>query len=141
MTRGFTLIELILVMVLLSVLSVFVMPALKTDDFASRGFRDETTALLRYAQKTAVAQRRLVCVTVQSSGLQLQMDASTPASGMCAQDLSGPNPARGGQGLSASVNRFAFTPLGSTDQTSNITLTLLGLTPIVVEASSGYVHD
>ena len=141
MARGFTLLELIVVMVLLGVLSVFVLPALQTDDFAARGFRDETTALLRYAQKTAVAQRRMVCVSVQSTGLRLQMDAATPARGVCEQALQAPSRLKGGQGLSSSVNNFYFTPLGSTDQSSNITLNLTGLAPIVVEASSGYVHD
>ena len=141
MDRGFTLIELILVMVLLSVLSVFVLPSINTQDFASRGFRDETTAALRYAQKTAVAQRRMVCVTVQSTGLQLQIDAATPARGVCEQALELPAQRKGGQGLSSSVSSFYFTPLGSTGQNSNITLQLTGLAPIVVEASSGYVHD
>lgn len=141
MTRGFTLIELIVVMVLLGVLSVFLLPALKPDDFATRGFRDETTALLRYAQKTAVAQRRMVCVSVQATGLRLQMDAASPASGVCAQALEAPSRLQGGRGLSSTVSNFYFTPLGGTDQASNITLSLSGLQPIVVEASSGYVHD
>jgi MSHA pilin protein MshC len=139
--RGFTLIELIVLMVLLGVLSVFLLPTLKPDDFATRGFRDETTALLRFAQKTAVAQRRMVCVSVQATGLRLQVDAASPPSGACAQALQAPSRLQGGQGLSSSVSNFHFTPLGGTNQASNITLSLAGLQPIVVEASSGYVHD
>ena len=141
MARGFTLIELIVVMVLLSVLSVFVLPSLKPSDFATRGFRDETTALLRFAQKTAVAQRRMVCVSVQASGLSLKVDGATPARGVCEQALPAPSRLQGGQGLSSTVGSFYFTPMGSTDQSNNITLSLTGLPPIVVEASSGYVHD
>lgn len=66
--RGFTLIELIMVMVMLGVLAVFAAPRIfNSDDFYARGFHDETLALLRYAQKTAIAQRRTVCVTFTSS--------------------------------------------------------------------------
>src|SRR5665647_363876 len=62
--RGFTLIELIMVMVMLGVLAVFAAPRIfNSDDFYARGFHDETLALLRYAQKTAIAQRRTVCVS------------------------------------------------------------------------------
>jgi MSHA pilin protein MshC len=139
--RGFTLIELVMVMVLVGVLAVFVLPALNPEDFKARGMRDETTALLRYAQKTAVAQRRVVCVAVQSTGLVLSIDNSTPPTGACSSPLNLPQTPKGGQGLSASVSNFMFTPMGSTNQSSNITLNLTGQTPITVEASSGYVHD
>ena len=58
---GFTLIELIMVIVLVGVLSVFIAPKLfNSDDFNARGFHDQTLAFLRYAQKTAIAQRRPV---------------------------------------------------------------------------------
>ena len=62
--RGFTLIELVMVLVLAGVLAVFAAPRLfSTGDFNARGFQDETLSLLRYAQKAAIAQRRTVCVT------------------------------------------------------------------------------
>jgi prepilin-type N-terminal cleavage/methylation domain-containing protein len=57
--QGFTLIELIMVIVILGVLAVFAAPRIFNNaDFYARGFHDETLALLRYAQKSAVAQRR-----------------------------------------------------------------------------------
>jgi MSHA pilin protein MshC len=140
-TRGFTLIELVMVLVLVGVLAVFVLPTLNPEDFKARGMRDETTALLRYAQKTAVAQRRVVCVVVQSTGLVLTIDNSTPPTGACNSALNLPQKPKGGQGLSASVSDFMFTPMGSTNQSGNITLNLTGQTPITVEANSGYVHD
>src|SRR5665647_2470350 len=53
--RGFTLIELIMVMVMLGVLAVFAAPRIfNSGDFYARGFHDETLGLLRYAQKAAI---------------------------------------------------------------------------------------
>ena len=56
--EGFTLIEMIMVIVILGVLAVFVAPRMMgTSDFYARGFHDETLGYLRYAQKTAIAQQ------------------------------------------------------------------------------------
>lgn len=64
-SRGFTLVELIMVLVLLGILAVFIAPKFSDPStFTARGFHDETIAILRYAQKTAIAERRTVCVTI-----------------------------------------------------------------------------
>jgi len=69
---GFTLIELIMVIVMLGILAVFAAPRMfNSEDFYARGFHDETLALLRYAQKTAIAQRRTVCVDFSASSITL----------------------------------------------------------------------
>lgn len=68
--QGFTLVELIIVIVLLGILSAYAVPRIfNTTDFYARGFHDETLAYLRYAQKTAIAQRRTVCVDFSASGV------------------------------------------------------------------------
>ena len=154
--RGFTIIELIMVIVILGVLAVFATPMLRTDDFKARGFHDETLALLRYAQKTAVAQRRSVCVNLNATGVTMTIFAANPATGACsaAPSLNPPNTPRGGTGLAATSNTlatctgaagaltaFQFTPLGSTDQTCNVDITIVNSTAITVEAATGYVHD
>ena len=49
--RGFTLIELIMVMVVVGILAVFVAPRFfDANVFKSRGFADQVQATLRYAQ-------------------------------------------------------------------------------------------
>ena len=147
--RGFTLIELIMVIVILGVLAVYAAPRIfNIGDFNARGFHDETLALLRYAQKTAVAQRRTVCVTVAATGVTLTMFASNPAPATCAAAtpaqapvLTPPFTVRGGTGLAGVPSAFQFTPSGSTDQTSAIALTVTNSTPITIEATTGYAHD
>lgn len=96
--RGFTLVELIMVIVLLGVLAAFAAPKIfNVDDFNARGFHDETLGLLRYAQKAAVAQRRTVCVSFTASPrayavLSIASSAGTlPSTTSCDLSLRGPN--------------------------------------------------
>ncbi len=148
--HGFTLIELIMVIVMLGILAVFAAPRIfNSGDFSARGFHDETLALLRYGQKTAIAQRRTVCVNLNATGVTMTMFAANPAPATCAAattvqapPLTPPFTPRGGTGLaSALLGPFQFTPLGSTNQASAISITITNSTPITVEASTGYVHE
>ena len=139
---GFTMIELIMVVIILGVLAIYAAPAaLNTGMFISRGFHDETLSLLRAAQKIAVVQQRTVCVQVNPTGVTLTMDAHAVATGVCNAAPSMPNRPRGGTGLSAVPASFKFNSLGGTDQTSAVTLSIANSTPITVEADTGFVHD
>ena len=140
--RGFTLIELIMVIVMLGVLAVFAVPRIfNTGDFTARGFHDETMSLLRYAQKTAIAQRRTVCVALNYTGVTLRIDTNTPPDGVCDAVLAPANTPRGGNGLAGTLPTFAYTALGSTDQTAAIGITIPNASNITVEADTGYVHE
>jgi len=67
---GFTLVELVMVLVVTGVLAAVATPKiLNISGFNARGFHDQTLAYLRFAQKTAVAQRRTVCVAFATTTL------------------------------------------------------------------------
>ncbi len=146
----FTLIELIMVIVLLGVLAIFIAPRLNTKDFEARGFLDETLALLRYAQKTAIAQRRTVCIAFTTDTATLNI-ATAEALTNCAAALVGPRgespasiTARGGIAYLATPGGFYFNALGRPSVGQNLQVasggTPIGLT-ITIEAETGYVHD
>jgi MSHA pilin protein MshC len=159
---GFTLIELIMVLVLAGVLAVFVAPRLNVSDFFARGFHDETLALLRYAQKTAIAQRRTVCVAFPASApaSATLTIASAAASSVCDTSLIGPNQscAGGPTGPRACINAKSSVsysagpatmsfdglgqPLPSATQTIRVANAGVAIPQIItVEAGTGYVHD
>ncbi|HWK82394.1 MAG TPA: prepilin-type N-terminal cleavage/methylation domain-containing protein [Caldimonas sp.] len=66
--RGFTIAELVIVMVVVGVLSAVALPRLfDQSEFAARGGRDFLASGLRYAQKSAIAMRRNVCLDIAGS--------------------------------------------------------------------------
>lgn len=155
--RGFTLIELVMVMVMLGVLAVFAAPRVfNRNDFEARGFHDQTLGVLRFAQKTAIAQRRSVCVAFTADSLTLTI-ASVEASAACPDALNGPT---GLATLTAPTNvtytaapvAFRFDGLGQPlpplppllplgpPAPRNIQVVNTGRT-IIVEEDTGYVHD
>ncbi|MEI8159036.1 MAG: hypothetical protein WCH60_19435, partial [Burkholderiales bacterium] len=85
--------------------------------------------------------RRVVCVALNPTGVSMTIDTNTPPDGICDSAPSMPNKPQGGSGLASSVATFKFTALGSTDQSSNVTITITNAAGITVEAATGYVHD
>ena len=160
---GFTLIELIMVIVMLGVLAVFAAPRIfNSSDFYAMGFHDETLALLRYAQKTAIAQRRTVCVafTTTTSTLSIAPTAGTTACVAGDVALIGPNKnctagapagskgcitAKDGVTYSAFPPTLMFDGLGQPTAASlTVQVTTGGVAiakTVTIEPSTGYVHD
>lgn len=148
-SAGFTLVELVVILMLVGILAVAVMPRfLDTQAFQARGFHDETLALLRYAQKSAISHRRTVCVAFGSDNAMLTI-ASSAGSATCDADLTGPRgdtpatvAAKTGVAYAATPAGFNFNALGQPSFAATRTIQVSGMTDtITIEAETGYVHE
>lgn len=153
--QGFTLGELVIVMVLVGILAVVAIPRLfNKDEFAARGARDFVSSSLRYAQKSAIAMRRNVCVSVGTTSLAVTHANAAGGTQACAGTLL--NPATGAafdsqpyeQGASvAAATTIVFDALGRplsasfSPLTTTQSITVNGYaTPVTIEPETGYVH-
>jgi MSHA pilin protein MshC len=147
--RGFTLIELIMTIIIVGIISVVAIPRFTSNSvFQSRGFADQVQAALRYAQKTAIAQRRNVCVAFTlpaPSTISLTIANVSGVASPCVANLDFPE---GGNTITAPTGiafaalpaDFSFNGQGSPSagQTINVTGVTNGIT---IEAETGYVHS
>ena len=152
--KGFTVVELLAVLILVGVLAAVALPRLNlVDALRSDNWREQTVAGLRLAQATAVGHRRLVCASFSSSRLQLQIAAANPAS-TCDAPLRGPDgttdfgstqPTSGGVAV-APAGTIYFQPTGRAtldgagSQVSGRSISAAGTTAITVHGESGHVE-
>ena len=60
---GFTLVELVVILIVTGILAVAVVPRFFGREFEARGFHDGIKAAVQHARHMAIASRRFVCVT------------------------------------------------------------------------------
>lgn len=82
--QGFTIVELVTVMVLVGVLASVALPRfVGRGVFDTRGFLDQSLAAIQYARQQAVAQRRQICVAINGGGLSITRAPLPPPGGTC----------------------------------------------------------
>ena len=102
--RGFTLVELIAVLVVGGVLAAVAAPRFfQQDTFDARSFADQNIGMLRYAQKLAIAQNRPVFVQLNGSRIALCFNTACDAANRVLP------PAGGNSGRSATMSACANT--------------------------------
>ncbi|WP_295003026.1 GspH/FimT family pseudopilin [uncultured Dechloromonas sp.] len=144
---GFSLVELIVVIVLLGIVAAVAVPRWRGGSgFEERGVRDQVVAALRYAQKSAVAARRTVCVTFSSSPSRVDFNISSAyPSANCTGGsvLVGPDGtalsvlAPGSISFASSTASLSFDAAGRASTAATVTVAGLAIT---VENETGYVH-
>ena len=131
--RGFTLVELITVMVIVGILAVAVLPRFFTvSDFEDRGSADQVKSLLRFAQKTAIAQHQNISVAISGGA----------ASSNCTTTVAATSPHLTCQvksAITAGAGTHTFDALGRPSPNAQSTVTIGG-TAITIELETGYVH-
>ena len=151
--RGFTLPELVAVLMLVGILAAVALPKM-TGVLSVRddGWREQIVAALHSAHKSAVAHRRLVCATVNASSVTLRMASANPAT-TCDTTLAGIDgsasvAAANGAAATAGISPAGvlyFQPSGrvSTDGAGSSvvvrTIVLAGQSDIVLVGETGHV--
>lgn len=153
-SSGFTLVEMVGVLIIVGILAVAALPRFfDRQVFESRGFHDELLSALRYAQKTAIAQRRSVCVSFVADSVTLTI-AAVANSNVCNTNLRSPvgaTPfvvtARGGVGFTAAPTSFLFNSLGQPVNAAGVAIATQTIQvheagrSIIIETDTGYVHQ
>jgi MSHA pilin protein MshC len=160
--QGFTLTELVVSIVVAGILAATVVPRFTGENgFEGRGFRDQTAAALRYAQKSAIASRRLVCVDFELDRVTARIATNFVDTACSSTRLADPSGkldssritsyleviASSGSRFSTAGTTFAipgaltFNAAGQPN--AGVSIAVSGLPAslaIAVEAETGYVH-
>lgn len=159
-TAGFTMVELVVIIIMVGILAAVAAPRFSTRDFSQHGFYTGVKNLLQHARRTAMASRRYQCVDVTGGGtvLSLTRDTGVPegkAAINCATSLNLPVVTRGcgsnqvcapsGVTVTGSSS-LIFDPLGRLVSSPGVvavsaaTLSIAGEANITVAPETGYVQ-
>lgn len=140
--RGYTLAELVIVIVIAGILAAILIPQFNPSAIDAAWYQEQVRSAVRHAQRTAVAQRRPVYVVVEAGPTRLSL-CYAPGCGAGTRltqpgstdsfELAAPS----GVALGISASPMSFNGLGQ--PSSGATLAVGGLT-VTVNPETGYVQ-
>lgn len=151
--RGFTIIELITVLVIVGALAIFVAPRLNPEGFDRYGFRKEVLSAARYAQKTAMASGCDVQFAVDPGtdtiSLNYRAGGDDTSCGPGGFGKPVQSPSSGGNfsitapdGVTITGgSSFYYDGFGDPVPSTGTTVVLTPGPDIEIEAETGYAHD
>lgn len=102
---GFSLIELIVIMVLMGILAVSVVPKISSSSaLRAQAWHDQALSALRTARSMALSHRRVVCVQFSGNSVRLQIATTHPPTA-CDTPVPGPD----GQAIQARLTDASVT--------------------------------
>ena len=136
--RGFTLVEVVVVLTLLAIVAAVAVPIFRDSDIQKAWYHEQLKAAFRYAQRQAVAQRKTIHVDVQATQVRLCYNAPPGCIPLLTNTADGldyvlPAPT----GVTLSPQSFFFNGLGQ--PSGLVSLNVAGQT-ITVNAETGYVQ-
>jgi MSHA pilin protein MshC len=148
---GFTIVELVAVMVITGIIAAIAAPHfIGVDAFDARGSYGTLTSALRYAQKTAIAQRRNVYVSVNTSTRAVCLGYTSNCSSAVidpATQAAYSKTLSSNVSIAASTTPLGFDGLGRPVPNATATFTISNAVvpsestrTITVEADTGYVR-
>lgn len=138
---GFTLFELVIVILLVGILAVFAAPKLNLSTFRETGFYQQALSAIRYAQKQAVSSGCTVNVTINSTQCLLSLTGvpgSCPVTSLTNPATGSTNFCTNSTAAGSPTANFTFDNIGRPSAAQNISF---GSKNIIVEAETGYAHD
>lgn len=138
---GFTLVELVIVILLLGILAAYAMPKFfNLDDYRTRAAYDEVAGAVRYAQKLAVASGCEVKVQISASSYSLQQHSTDCTSGAFTTISGHPVTSNNLTGitLTSTAGDFIFDAIGRSSSGTTVSING-GIKSFLVIAETGYV--
>jgi MSHA pilin protein MshC len=142
--RGFSLAELIAVILIVSVLGAVAMSRLGGGFATSRGFYDELLSQVQYARKLAIAQRRPVFVRIAGGQSSLCYNGAGACVGVAGPNGATPFQVTAPAGVGVADTVLQFNPAGGLVAAGQATVTVThpdGNLAFRVEHVTGYVRQ
>jgi MSHA pilin protein MshC len=139
--KGFSLTELVVVIVIIGIIAVVVLPRINLTLFEQAGFFQQSLAAIRHGQKLAIASGCDVDVVINSTSCTLTWSGSPagcPATAIDNTATGAANFCQGGTAEGSPSANITFDNIGRPDAQKTI---VFGSRTIRVEAETGYTHE